>query len=465
MSTIPQTYTNVPGTVVFQGDIHDADSFLQWVINHSKDAQAASDIVNSRSHCTFLATNKRLIRLADVEKASVEYFGEHEDPHTIGTPLQELPSTSHIPTSTDISNTEFYQSCVEYVDDFRQWVIRESEDAESAAARLERKPHSSSSNILYQLTQPAEAFIDMENLHKWLTECENASAIETLLDPSPSTSCPTPPFSEYSIGSILMPDMGPLAEEELWPVINSGIPSLSEPFAAEGRYAHSSIAFPPDQHSEPCALNSAIPTHEVNHKSTMVDRHTRMISHSQEKANPYFRPGREAKINQTYESNHREDQGGCCSDLSTIVERKDIHHSSPDDWITMDQWDRPYFPRDYSNPASTMINAGRTSGQETDKESGRHMVDVQPKQDPTRRRESRPILAPEETSINHYAMNETHFVPPDADKPYVCKKNDTPSGPSSLPSSSSLDTTTRKAIHRRSHRPRKLPPLATDIEY
>ncbi|PPQ81518.1 hypothetical protein CVT25_013333 [Psilocybe cyanescens] len=176
MSTKPQTSTNMAETVIFQGDIHDVESFLQWVINHSEDAQAASGIVNN------------------VEKALMEYFGEPEDLHIIGTPLQGLPPTPHTPTSTDISSTDFYLSCVEYVDDFRQWVIRDSEDAESAVARLEPINYTDKRS-----TQPAEALIDIENLHQLLTDCENAVMMETLHDPSPSTSYHTPPLFRESI--------------------------------------------------------------------------------------------------------------------------------------------------------------------------------------------------------------------------------------------------------------------------
>ncbi|PPQ82313.1 hypothetical protein CVT25_008453 [Psilocybe cyanescens] len=415
MSTTLQTSTNILQTVVFQGDIHDVESFLQWVINHSKDAQAASAIVNN------------------VERALVEYFGDPEDPHMIGTPLQGLPPTPYTPTSTDVSSTEFYQSCVEYVDDFRQWVIRDSEDAESAAARLEQR--------------------------------ENALMMETLQKPPPSASYHTPPLFRESISPIPMPDQGLLVKEELWPVINNRLPRLTAPFAAEEHYPHSTITSPSHQNSELSTLDSMIETHGINHKSTLVDRHERTINHCRENTNPYFRPRREAKINQNSISNHWEDQRGCRSDLSTIVERNDIHRSSPDSWSIMDQWDRPYFPRDRSKPTRAMSTAGQTSGQGRSMECERRMEDGYPTRDPTRRQEMRPTLAPEETSIDGFAIHDEDFVPPDTDKQYVCGNNHGRPGPSSLPSSSSLPATTRRAIHRRPHRHRKLPPLAPDIDY
>ncbi|PPQ90381.1 hypothetical protein CVT25_007792 [Psilocybe cyanescens] len=244
MSTTPQMSTNMPETVIFQGDIHDVESVLQWVINHSEDAQAASAIVNN------------------IERALMEYFGDPEDPHMTGTPLQGLSSTPHTPTSTDVSSTDFYQSCVEYVDDFWQWVIRDSEDAESAAARLE------------------QASIDIENLHQLLTECKNVVMMETLQDPSPSTGYHTPLHFRDSISPIPMPDQSPLVDEELWPVINNHIPRLTVPFAAEGHYPHSTITSPPSHlHSEPSTLDSMIETHRINHKSTLVDCHERTINH------------------------------------------------------------------------------------------------------------------------------------------------------------------------------------------
>ncbi|PPQ82171.1 hypothetical protein CVT25_015111 [Psilocybe cyanescens] len=232
MSTKPQTSANMAETVVFQGDINDVESFLQWVINHSKDAQAASAIVNN------------------VERALVEYFRDPEDLHMIGTPLQGLSSTPHTPTSTDVSSTGFYQSCVEYVDDFRQWVIRNSEDAESAAARLEPPIVGAS----------------------WIN---GTSPIFREIAPNQQEQCPPPVKSQD--------------KEEAW------------------------------------------------------------------------------------------------------------------------------------------------------------------------NRETRPMLAPEQTSIDGYSIQDEYFVPPDTDRPYICDDEYSRPGPSSFPSSSSLAATTRTAIHRRSHRPRKLP--------
>ncbi|PPQ81519.1 hypothetical protein CVT25_013334 [Psilocybe cyanescens] len=112
-----------------------------------------------------------------------------------------------------------------------------------------------------------------------------------------------------------------------------------------------------------------------------------------------------------------------------------------------------------------MSTAGQNSRQGRSMESERRIGDACSTRDTTRRRETRPLLAPEETSIDGYAIQDECFVPPDTDRPYICDDEYSRPGPSSFTSSSSLAAITWTAIHRRLHRPRKLPPLAPDIEY
>ncbi|PPQ90382.1 hypothetical protein CVT25_007793 [Psilocybe cyanescens] len=95
-----------------------------------------------------------------------------------------------------------------------------------------------------------------------------------------------------------------------------------------------------------------------------------------------------------------------------------------------------------------MSTASHTSGQGRSMESERrHMRDASPTRDPTQRRETRPMLAPEETSIDGYVIQDEYFVPPGTDKPYVCDNQYSQPGPSSLPSSLPLPATTQTAIH------------------